>query len=140
MACEPAEHASGAAAHGVKAAPGPAHETQIGARQYRLEEGVAQARGRTKELRDLAGRGGDGLLGAPDLIRQGAWPEQRKAVQMALTVIFNGVAALHDLAGQGRVSGHPLADAEERGPGTVRLQKREHARGDLRVGSLVHGS
>jgi len=55
-------------------------------------------------------------------------------MQMALTVIFDGVAALHDLAGQGRMLGHPFADAEERGPGAVRLEEREHARGDLRVG------
>src|SRR5256885_11661647 len=30
----------------------------------------------------------------------------------------------HDLAGQARVSGHPLADAEEGGSGAVRLEER----------------
>src|SRR5258708_40087146 len=119
MTGELAEHASGAAAHGVKAAPGPAHEAQIGAHQHRLEERVAQARGRAKELRDFAGRSRDGLLRAPGLLRQRAWSQGGKAMQMALTGIFDGGAALHDLAGPGRWSGLPFADAGERGPGAA---------------------
>src|SRR5256885_8914094 len=45
----------------------------------------------------------------------------------------------HDLAGQARVSGHPLADAEEGGSGAVLLEEREHVRGDLGVGAIVDG-
>src|SRR5205823_14616985 len=87
---QPAEDALSTAAHRVEAAPRPAHQAQVSARQHRLEEGIAQARGGAKELRHLPARREDRLLRAGDLVRERARPEEREAVEMALTVVLDG--------------------------------------------------
>jgi len=60
-------------------------------------------------------------------------------MQMALAVILDGVAAAHDLAGQARVSGDPLADAEEGALAPCASRSASTRRGDLRIRAIVDG-
>src|SRR5207302_11106113 len=130
---QPAEDALRTAADRVEAAPRPAHQAQVSARQRRLEEGIAQSRGGAKELRHLPGRREDRLLRAGDLVRERARPEEREAVEMALTVVLDGMAALDGLARQRGVPVDPLADAEEGRARAVLIEQREHARRDVGI-------
>src|SRR2546421_285986 len=110
---EPAEHHIGAAADGIEAPPCPARETQIEARQHRLEKWIAKAGRRAEESWPLAGRVADDVLRALDFVFESPGPEEREVVHMSLAVILDHVTAVHDLARELGVALDSLTDAEE---------------------------
>lgn len=136
---EPAEHTVSVAGAGIEAAPGPAGKLQPCSFEHRGEKGIAQPRGCAEEARGLAGGIADRLLRARDFRRHGGRTQERKALQVALRMVFHRVSAAHDLARQGRVLQNALTDAEERRVRAVRIEQVEDVRGDLGIRTIVNG-
>src|SRR5882762_4004063 len=136
---EPAEHNIGAATDGIETAPCPARETQIEARQHRLQEWIAKACGRAEESWELTGCAADGLLRALDFVLQGAGAEEREVMHMSLAVILDHVTAVHDLTRELGVALDSLTDAEEARLDTILIQQRQHARSDFGLRPVIDG-
>jgi len=136
-ACETHEYGFRIAVHGVKSAPRPACEHEIEARQNGIEQGTAQASRSAKKQRPSTGDSADSLLRPFNLTGERTRPEQRKIVEMPVAMIFNGMAAPHDLAREfGAVLDAP-ADAEKRDFDSVFVEKVEHLRSDRGSGTII---
>jgi hypothetical protein len=132
------EYDTGIGIDRIESAARPTCEPQSQASQHRLEEGAAQACRRAKESWALAGYRLDGVLRTLDFSRHPTRAQYRKPVKMMLTVILDRMAAADNLARQLRVLLDTLADAEERGFGSMLIQQVEHPRGDFWIRSIVN--
>ncbi len=131
------EHGAGLATQRIETASCPARELQAEARQNRIQKGVSQARGCSKEPGALARHAADLMLCSLDLIGDRARAQDREAVQMAMRVILDRMATARHFASQFGVPSHSLTDAKESCLRAVLVEQVEHARRDLGIGPVV---